>query len=297
MCSKNILISVIIPTYNRKKSIIKLLDSLLDQKNKNYEIIVVDDGSTDDTFNLLKKYLINNNFSIYRIQNSERGAARNYGAKKAKGNYLNFFDSDDIALDNHISIATEKIVELDSPEVINLSYAYKYINNSLKKIQIEGLLNKKIFSKNFISCNSVFVRKNIFDNFLFSENRDLSGSEDWHLWLRLSNKYKIYSFKDITSYIIDSDERSMKTQPFQQVLKRINVLLDFVQNDFRKDISFLSYCQISCELFSFLAMTASFKNNLKPLSIKFLIISMLYNPFILFTRRALSLYYRIIFKW
>ena len=297
MNSKEILISIIIPTYNRKESVVKLIDSLSNQKNKNFEIIVIDDGSTDDTYDVLKKNISMNNFSIYRIKNSERGAARNYGATKSKGEYLNFFDSDDIALDNHISTAINKIIQFSYPEVINLSYAYKYKNNFLKKVIIEGIINNNIFSKNIISCNGVFIKKTIFNNYLFSENRDLSGSEDWHLWLRLSNKYNIYSFAEITTYIIDGDDRSMKTQSFSQVSKRINILLNFVKYDFKKEISYLNYRKINCELFSFLAMTASFKNDLKILSLKYLIISILYNPFSLFTKRSLSLYYRIIFKW
>lgn len=297
MNSKEILISIIIPTYNRKEAIIKLIDSLSNQKNKNFEIIVIDDGSTDGTYDILKKSISIKNFSIYRIKNSERGAARNFGATKSKGEYLNFFDSDDIALDNHISTAINKIIQFNYPEVINLSYAYKYKNNNLKKVMVKGAINNKIFSKNFISCNGVFIRKSIFNNYLFSENRDLSGSEDWHLWLRLSNKYNIHSFAEITSYIIDSDDRSMKTQPFPQVSKRIYTFLNFIKNDFKKEISYLNYCKINCELFSFLAMTASFKNDLKILSLKYLIISVLYNPFSLFTKRSLSLYYRIIFKW
>ena len=55
MNSKEILISIIVPTYNRKELVIKLIDSLSNQKNKNFEIIVIDDGSTDDTYNILKK--------------------------------------------------------------------------------------------------------------------------------------------------------------------------------------------------------------------------------------------------
>ena len=67
MNSKEILISIIVPTYNRKELVIKLIDSLSNQKNKNFEIIVIDDGSTDDTYNILKKTVSFKNFSIYRI--------------------------------------------------------------------------------------------------------------------------------------------------------------------------------------------------------------------------------------
>ena len=58
MNSKEILISIIVPTYNRKELVIKLIDSLSNQKNKNFEIIVIDDGSTDDTYNILKNCFV-----------------------------------------------------------------------------------------------------------------------------------------------------------------------------------------------------------------------------------------------
>ena len=82
-------ISIVIPTYNRKKQLKYLLNNLIKQKQFIEEIIVVDDGSTDGTFDEIKS-LFNPLIRIYRIKNSERGYARNYGATKAKGYYINF---------------------------------------------------------------------------------------------------------------------------------------------------------------------------------------------------------------
>lgn len=296
MNSKEILISIIVPTYNRKELVIKLIDSLSNQKNKNFEIIVIDDGSTDDTYNILKKTISFKNFSIYRIENSERGAARNYGASLARGKYLNFFDSDDIALENHTKIASSKILELNNPPLFNLSYAYKF-NKKIKNVVLSGKINNKIFSNNIISCNGVFIRKDIFEKNKFSENRDLSGSEDWHLWIRLAFKYEFISFKEITTHIIDNENRSMKTQSLNQVKKRIDILLKDVNNDFKNNIKFINLCKINSELYSFISMTASFYKNRKFLSFKYLIKAIFSYPFILFSRRSITLYYRLLFRW
>ena len=81
------LVSIIVPCYNRQSKIDATILSLLNQKTKNFEIIIVDDGSTDETFLHLTKYKKFSNISIYKIRNSERGAARNFGASKAKGLY------------------------------------------------------------------------------------------------------------------------------------------------------------------------------------------------------------------
>ncbi len=291
-----IFISIIIPTYNRENVICNLIDSLLSQINQSFEIIVIDDGSTDDTFNKIKVYKKYKNFYVYKIANSERGAARNYGAIKSSGNYLNFFDSDDIAKNNHIDLAIKKINQFNNPKVIAFSYAYKSIQK-VKNIYINGKINNKIFSKNILSCNGVFIRKDIFNLYKFSENRDLSGSEDWHLWLRLSNKYDIFSFKEITSYIVDSEDRSMKTQTFTQINKRINYFINFIDNDFKKEITLLNKFKIKSELFSFLSMSSVITKEKKTLSIKYLLKSILYNPLKLFTRRSFILCYKLIFLW
>ena len=290
------LLSVIIPTYNRSQSTKNLIYSLLNQINDNFEIIIVDDGSTDTTLKDLNEFKSKKNISLYSIKNSERGAARNYGAKKSQGQYLNFFDSDDIALNIHIETAINKIKISNFAPVINLSYAYKF-SNKIKNVILSGELNKKIFSKNILSCNGVLIKKNIFNRFKFSENRDLSGSEDWHLWLRLSNYYKIISYEEITTYILDNNDRSMKTQTYEQVFKRINYLLDFVNKKFKHKISYINLCKIRCELYSFLAMTACDYKNKKIISLKFLILSFFFNPITFFSRRSIRVYYKLIILW
>src|SRR5437764_8362427 len=95
-------ISVVVPSYNRADLIGKTLRSLQQQEYDQYEIIVIDDGSTDNTEEVVKA-IGDQRISYIKKGNAERAAARNFGARIAKGEYVNFFDSDDLALPNHLS--------------------------------------------------------------------------------------------------------------------------------------------------------------------------------------------------
>ena len=91
-----IAVSVIMPVYNSEKYLRVALDSLINSTLKNIEIICVDDGSTDSSFDILKEYKQKDNrFILLRQKNSYAGVARNYGMSVAKGKYLSFLDSDD----------------------------------------------------------------------------------------------------------------------------------------------------------------------------------------------------------
>ena len=111
-----IFFSVIIPSYNRAKSISKAIDSILIQKIEDIEIIVVDDGSTDNTIDVLKKY--DNKIKILQQENRGPGAARNLGIKSANGKYIAFLDSDDLWFSWTLTKYREIIIQQDYPTFI-----------------------------------------------------------------------------------------------------------------------------------------------------------------------------------
>src|SRR5690606_14562073 len=113
--------SIITPTYNRATFLKETIDTILQQTFEDYELIVVDDGSTDDTEQIAAT-LTSDKVKYYKKQNGERGAARNYGAAKATGKYLIFFDSDDVMYPDHLSVLFDFIRKNEQPEVVYNPY-------------------------------------------------------------------------------------------------------------------------------------------------------------------------------
>ena len=220
----NISLSIIIPFFNRISLLIKTLESIKTNKDLDYEIILIDDGSSEVNYQILDSYL-NQNTHYYKINNSERGFARNYGALKSNGQYLNFFDSDDICFPNHIASFKNFIIKNKFPKIFTNSYSFIDLNKKIEnKIIFNGIINDKIFKHNILSCNSVFIEKKFFLENKFSDNRDLSGSEDWDLWLRLANKEIILGNRIISTALNNHLNRSTKKQSILRTIKRLEVL-------------------------------------------------------------------------
>ncbi len=203
--------SVIIPTYNRAGFIVKTLQSLLNQTFADFEIIVVDDGSTDNTAEVMKSFT-GGKVTYHQKINAERAAARNFGARLAKGRYVNFFDSDDLAYPNHLQVAHGFVNAHRQPEIFHLGYDIKD-EQGVFLSQVNGLqkdtLNESLIDGNILSCNGVFLRKDIATKHPFNEDRVLSASEDYELWLRLAARYPVLYDNTTTSTVINHDARSV----------------------------------------------------------------------------------------
>jgi glycosyltransferase involved in cell wall biosynthesis len=206
-----ILFSIVVPTYNRVHLISSTIESILAQTYQDYEIIIVDDGSTDHTEEVIQKFL-SDKVHYYKTENAERAAARNYGTSKAKGDYINWFDSDDIMMPNHLEEAANLISKYNRPEIFAQGFLYK--NTSGEVIQLYKYpenINKAMYRGNPIANSPVIVRRDIALANLFNEDRGLSVSEDYELWLRLAAKYHIYTSPEITLAIVDHEQRSTLT--------------------------------------------------------------------------------------
>jgi len=160
--------SVIIPTYNRSPLLREAIDSVLDQSLKDYEVIVVNDGSSDDTKNLLKSY----GEKIIAINKNNEGAekARNTGSNIAKGEYLAFLDDDDIFFPWTLENYNKVILKKNSPELIfGQPHYFKdnlgNLNYQRTENRIEIVTYDDYFSKDrpiFTSCSMMVVRKKIY---------------------------------------------------------------------------------------------------------------------------------------
>lgn len=151
--ANNIKISIIIPSYNVEKYIKECLDSLINQTFKDFEIIVVDDGSSDNTINILKKYqTMHSNIKIIQQENQYAGVARNNGMKHAQGDYLLFLDSDDFFDLDLLEKTYNKAIESDA-EVVLFDGDY-FDDKNRVLVEKPGFINHK-----FLPSKSVFSQK------------------------------------------------------------------------------------------------------------------------------------------
>lgn len=223
--------SLIIPTYNRAGFILKTLQSVLNQTCKDFEIIIVDDGSTDNTQELIST-VGDSRIKYFKKQHGERAAARNFGIERAAGDYITFLDSDDLLYPHHFEEAFNLIQKYNHPEWLHSGYEIRNEKGKILRQQNKrrGSINKSLITGNHLSCLGIFVRKDIAIENKFNEDRDIIGSEDYELWLRLAAKYQLYYSNEITGCMIQHTERSVMGFDQQKLVKRIEKLIEIVKS-------------------------------------------------------------------
>jgi glycosyltransferase involved in cell wall biosynthesis len=248
------LFSIVIPTYNRADFIMKTIDSILAQTHTNFEVIVIDDGSSDNT-DALVTAITDTRVKYVKKVNGERGAARNAGARLAKGAFVNFVDSDDVLYNNHLSVANKFINEDPDIDVFHLGYDVKDPAGKLQRDSSDvDDINKQILSGNILSCNGVFIRTSAALENPFSENRTLSAIEDWELWIRLAAKYRFAHVPTITSTVVNHDERSVMSVNTEKIKAKTALFIDLITGN--KELVTLYGSKINKAIASALTYTA-----------------------------------------
>jgi glycosyltransferase involved in cell wall biosynthesis len=300
MQESNPFISIVVPSFNRADLIAKTLTSLQKQDYDNYEIIVVDDGSTDNTEEIVKK-VANQRTTYIRKENAERAAARNFGARLARGGYVNFFDSDDIALPNHLKEAARIIHLHNTPEWFHLGFSwvtpegkvFKEVNNYKGKV-----LNAIMTNGNPLSCNGVFIRKDIILASPFNEERALSASEDYELWVRLAARFPLYYSNVITSWVVDHEMRSVRTINGQKLVQRLNLLIKSLEKDSRvKEYYGNRFKRIKADSYSYTALHLAEASKFKTQSLHYLLKSFVTYPAIIGNKRFYATIKNLLIKW
>lgn len=188
------MISVIIPTYNCDKYIRETINSVLCQTYKDFEVIVVDDGSTDGTRDIIERSFPNVRYHYTLNQGVSR--ARNYGIRKAQGEFVAFLDADDFWLPEKLEKQI-KVLEAD-PDLMMVFTDILYFNEngtdtnqySNRERLMKGDVVTNIFLKSGVGTSSVMVRKSVFEKIgVFEEG--LRAAEDDNLWLRIALNFKI----------------------------------------------------------------------------------------------------------
>ena len=189
----NILFSVVIPTYNRAGIIGKTIESILSQTYSNLELIIVDDGSTDNTREIVESYQ-DNRIRYFWKENEERSIARNFGINKAKGEYLSFLDDDDLYLPEFFEEFYKNIIAEDIPVAIFMCDEYTEDESGKKKLNyiLKHLINNpvRMLWEIQTSIRPFVIHRDIFKEELFKE--DCPYGEDFHLAIRIVLKYPLF---------------------------------------------------------------------------------------------------------
>lgn len=199
-------VSIIIPTRNRARWLKKSIRSVLDQTYQDFELIVVDDGSTDKTPEVIKSFKDKRIRYFRQLKSRGAAVARNIGIRKAKGKFIAFNDDDDfwqpMKLEKQIKAfrgasGRVGVIYTGLNRIINEQKKY-FPEKWVKKK--EGSLQQELFFENFIDLSATMVRRKCFDEVgLFDEA--LPRYQDWELWLRISRNYQ---FQFIDQPLVDS---------------------------------------------------------------------------------------------
>lgn len=192
-------VSICIPTYNRKDYLRETIESVFAQTYKDYEVVVVDDGSTDGTAEMIKN--IGLPIRYYWQENSGDAAARNKMIKLAQGEFITFVDSDDLLINDAIE-RMMNVMEAEGGEVIVYGPYHRIDQNGhvygrFKSRQYSGHITKHLFQNIFVyTCGSMFP-KNVLET-AGGFDTSLPVCSDYDLWLRLSLKCRFVALAEPT---------------------------------------------------------------------------------------------------
>ncbi|WP_016957052.1 glycosyltransferase family 2 protein [Catenovulum agarivorans] len=226
------LISVIIPAYNAEAYIEETLQSVFKQDYSNLEILVVNDGSTDNTLEILNKY--QNKITIFDIANSGVSYARNFAVEHAKGDWLAFIDADDLWDTDKLS---KQYAQLNGNLWSHCNSYYIGEEQSGKVTRAElseqpaGSVFDKLVLENFITTSTILIDKQTFiDAGGFDEK--LAALEDWKLWLDIAFKHPIsYVDQPVAKYRVYQGSTSRKAR------KMLPLHLAVIEHAFTKNVS------------------------------------------------------------
>lgn len=191
------------PVFNREKLVAKAIESVLNQSFTDWELIVIDDGSTDRSSEVIKSY--NDSRIKYHYQtNQERSISRNNGIEKATGRFICFLDSDDYYLTHHLQHIHESIVENQEKIAIYVTGAHVDRGNGIEKLSMYLDTSehpvKYVFYKK-LDMNTVCVHASILEKNKFDPS--ISIGEDTHLWLRIVKLFPLIQVPFYTTVTVN----------------------------------------------------------------------------------------------
>ena len=223
--------SIITTSFNRAHILGETIASVLNQDYQNFEYIIVDDGSTDETPELIEKYKDDRLKYIKLPSNMERGFARNTGIKAASGEYITLLDSDDLIFTNHLTVA-KKFID-SNPEISFFANGYEIVqqNHGGKKVVKYPTSN---FIHSICKTNSfglgIFISNSVAKQNLFNEDYNFNLAEDLYVWLKISSQYGVKFNPIVTGSCIRHDESTMNTLNPENVIYCRDKLIELLKS-------------------------------------------------------------------
>lgn len=229
--------SIILPTYNRAHFLSEAIESVRYQTYNDWELIIIDDGSTDNTSELVESYCKKDNRILYIYQeNAERSAARNNGIDHAVGEYICFLDSDDYYLQdklinlkeaidkngNPIKLFYDGLIFQRSDQLLSSDIPTKKKNEAI----YEFLLENPLFSQQICGQKSIFTKQKY--------NPKLRIGEDVELWMRIALEFELKPVYSHQTVIVEHDDRSVNLKKYnsaKEQLKQLNLIYSQYAND------------------------------------------------------------------
>ncbi len=225
------LFSIILPTYNRASFIREAIESVQAQSYENWELIIIDDGSTDDTREIVSQYEKTDARIHYHYQeNQERSAARNKGIELSKGEWICFLDSDDNYLPDHLKTIHQALGS-DQGEGLFATGILRNTNGVQSEVPFldnssENML-KELWTK-FLIPSQVCVHRKILVENQFDTRFRLW--EDTHLWVRISARYPVHQLNAYTCRQVVHDESTVVQGINRVQLLEVNQYVSAVQS-------------------------------------------------------------------
>ena len=240
------LVSVIIPTYNRARTIGRSLKSVLEQTYQNIEVVIVDDGSTDDTIKVISEFKDARVRIVRHTHNKGANAARNTGVKTASGEFIAFQDSDDEWLPDKL----KEQMDVFQGALQNVGVVYSELERAigrhmhifpLRNKKREGSLHDILMIENVVSLSTALIRRECLDKAgMFDES--MPRLQDWDLFIRIS---RYYDFKIIEKPMVKQYQQpdSISSNP-ELLLKAIDLFMNKYMDYFcagRRDVAGATY--------------------------------------------------------
>lgn len=231
-------ISVIVPTYNREKTIKKCIDSLINQTMKDIEIIIIDDGSTDNTSNIIPD---DNRIKYIKRSNHGIGASRNYGIDNSHGEYIVFVDSDDYISNDCLEKMYNKAMN-DNLDFVVGDYYYIYESGNKEKIKLKDFENSSLKENPYLVCNvnlgpcNKLIKKSTINNIRFPENIKY---EDVPFVVNvLKNANKIGHLNEALFYFLtdNKSETTIRDDKIFDIFKSLDLVVESLKDNYSEPL-------------------------------------------------------------